>query len=627
MGIRLAFFSIMIGVMLGGMGSIAMAGPALPGQKCQTPPYEAWSGAEKWAWTEICEGRIADFNRRYELAEQLDPNKPDGWDDETRDRQLSPAFLETVLLHEPWRSTIPRQGVRIVGALFSDALDLAHARLHRQLWLEYCVLESAVNATGLRVDGWFSLEGSSTVGIDLSASDIRGHVSLSQATFKGDVDLRSANVSGHLSMIGSAFEDTVDMDSLKVAGSLFMRDGATFKGEVNLGSARVNGELSMAGSTFEGVVNMSSLEVASHLFMHDKAAFKGDVILRGAKVGGQLEMEGSSFEGVVNMDSLEVAGSLFMRDKAAFKGDVTLISAKVGGQLAMAGSAFEGVVDMDKLKVGGHLFMDGAIFAQSVYLLSGELSGDLDLSGAELTELDLSTSRIAGELRLGSADHEMARWAGNGRLVLRNAHASVLQDRLSDNRDAWPRELQLDGFTYGRLGGFRGGGMEADMVERPVEWYITWLERDPTYTPQPHRQLAEVFRAAGHPGKASAILYAGRERERTESAGIRWWGLSLLKWTIGYGLGYRYFQALFWVAGLVVVGAMVLRFSGEGMRNKMPYGIAFSLDHLLPIVKLRSYHYDVELEGWARYYFYAHKLMGYVLASFLLAGLSGLTQQ
>jgi hypothetical protein len=58
----------------------------------------------------------------------------------------------------------------------------------------------------------------------------------------------------------------------------------------------------------------------------------------------------------------------------------------------------------------------------------------------------------------------------------------------------------------------------------------------------------------------------------------------------------------------------------------MPDGIAYSLDMLLPIMKLREGHADIDLKGWARYWFYLDKLMGYVLASFLIAGLSGLTK-
>src|SRR5437764_11374454 len=37
-------------------------------------------------------------------------------------------------------------------------------------------------------------------------------------------------------------------------------------------------------------------------------------------------------------------------------------------------------------------------------------------------------------------------------------------------------------------------------------------------------------------------------------------------------------------------------------------------------------NYQIDLKTWARCYFYGHKIMGYVLASFLIAELSGLTK-
>jgi len=58
----------------------------------------------------------------------------------------------------------------------------------------------------------------------------------------------------------------------------------------------------------------------------------------------------------------------------------------------------------------------------------------------------------------------------------------------------------------------------------------------------------------------------------------------------------------------------------------MPFGIAYSFDMLLPIIQLREKHKKIDLQGWPRYYFYTHKIMGYVLASFLIAGLAGLTK-
>ena len=83
--------------------------------------------------------------------------------------------------------------------------------------------------------------------------------------------------------------------------------------------------------------------------------------------------------------------------------------------------------------------------------------------------------------------------------------------------------------------------------------------------------------------------------------------------------------ALIWVVGFLLAGIAALRLSGEGRKNGMPFGIAYSFDMLLPIIRLREKHYQIDL-GWVRYYFYLHKIAGFVLASFLIAGLSGLTK-
>lgn len=640
----------------------APGAPALPGEECRVAPHERWSEAEKWVWGEICAGRIADFNERYGMADPLDPSKLDGWANEADARRLGPAFLETVLLHEPWRSATPRQGVLINGALFSDPLDLSHARLTCQLWLERCRFESKVNLAGIRVDGWLSLEGSSLADVDLAASNICGYLSLAGATvwgdvkligasisgplsmrgstFKGDVNLCTAKAGGQITMNGATFEGAVNMDGLEAASSLFMSDRAAFKGDVIVRGGRVAGQVLMAGSSFEGTVNMNSFEVAGSLFMNHKATFKGDVDLHGAKVGGQLEMDGSAFEAVVEMDSLEVVGSLFMGDKATFNRGVRLHGAKVGGHLEMDGATFEDAVTMDSLTVTGSLFIrHDAHFAKPLALVFAKIDGNLDISGGEFCELDLTGTQIAGELRMGSHDHRRTLWPeSGGMMVLRNTHAGALQDRVddgqtNDNNDAWPAALQLDGFIYDRLGGFSGGGDEADMLGRNSTWYAKdWLERDPTYSPQPYEQLAGVFRAAGHTAKAQDILYAGRERARQLSTGIKWLGLTALKLTIGYGLGIRYFRALWWVAGFTILGA-VMHWWGAGQASDPDiFRLAWlSFDQLLPIAELDEDHASLIAEGvlnrWALAYFYIHKLVGWLLASFLIAGFSGLTQK
>ena len=58
----------------------------------------------------------------------------------------------------------------------------------------------------------------------------------------------------------------------------------------------------------------------------------------------------------------------------------------------------------------------------------------------------------------------------------------------------------------------------------------------------------------------------------------------------------------------------------------MPFGLFYSFDLLLPIIRLREMHYDIDLKGNARYYFYFHKLAGWALGASLVAALSGLVK-
>ena len=107
----------------------AGAAPALPGELCkEVAPPTARSHTERWVWDQICVGERADLNDHF--RQKLDPHSPDGWTD---DRKLGSAFLETILLYDPWPSRIPHHGVRISGAWFDEPVDLSEAEITREL--------------------------------------------------------------------------------------------------------------------------------------------------------------------------------------------------------------------------------------------------------------------------------------------------------------------------------------------------------------------------------------------------------------------------------------------------------------------------------------------------------------
>ena len=204
------------------------------------------------------------------------------------------------------------------------------------------------------------------------------------------------------------------------------------------------------------------------------------------------------------------------------------------------------------------------------------------------------------------------------------------------------------------------------MLNRPVVSYIEWLSGDLLSSSQPYEHLAHRFHQSGEPHKSNDILYAARERQRRSAWATvddggnpkkREWlrasGLYLLRVTIGYGLGMRYFYALWWVGGLTLAGAWVLLCSWAHLLEPWP-GLVYasrdqlvtiltlflaSLDQLLPIITLNEAH-DALIFGdpsanppieARRYgvvvYFYVHKILGWILGSFLVAGLAGLTQR
>ncbi len=570
-----------------------------------------WSEPEKWVWQEVQAGRIANFNDRYG---KIDPRSPDGW---SAIREITPFFLETILTRDVYQKALPRQGVRIVGAWVRQPIDLAHGSLSHPWWLDASRMEKDA---------------------DLSYLSTTSSISLEDSAFIGGLRLQSARIDVQLNLSGAKCTGLLNMNSLETKGHLFMgkgsQAGAEFA-EVDLRGAKVGGTLDMTGAKCTGKLSMGSLETTGHLFMRSGAEF-AEVDLRSAKVGVQLDMSGAKCTGLLNMNSLETKKHLFMGRGAEFA-EVDLRSAKVGGVLDMGGQSgivgarCTGKLNMGAVEVSGSVYMRrGAVFESEVSFVFAQIGGRFDISGAQFAFLDMTETCVRGEFRLGSRTEAKPTWPSESRLVLRNTAVSTVQ---TAGLDAFPKDLDLAGFTYSRLEGL---GITGDEPQN-INWkstFVTLLQRDRNYSPQLYQNLAGVLHTMGHPDKANTILYEGKEHERREMKArghrAKWCGLSLLKWTIGYGYGYRYFFSLVWLAVFIALGAWVVSTTTPGNTWGTIKTLGFSFDMLIPLVKLDESHFRVfsqEMTGWQYYYFFLHKLVGYVLASFVLAGLSGITKK
>src|SRR5262249_35633663 len=205
----------------------------------------------------------------------------------------------------------------------------------------------------------------------------------------------------------------------------------------------------------------------------------------------------------------------------------------------------------------------------------------------------------------------------------------------------------LEGLSYKHFGSIDATIMD-DPRSRTTKDWVKWLARDgqPSrgFSPQPYAQLADYLISTGSREQANEVLFAGRERERKEAFGEhgwrRWFWLSSLSWLCGYGIGAKTFRVLPWILGSVAVGAAVLWFNVEPAREKgLWWCVGASFDRLLPIVELNPGFKDFfdptnfhtmtgqTLSGPVIAFFSALRLWGWVLASFLVAAVSGLIQK
>ncbi len=618
--------------------------PPLPGAPASLEPRDQWNELECWVWRQVGSGKEANINEHR--GKVADPKKIGDW---SADRRLSADFLQTIALHEPYSSVLPRQGIKIIGAHFTDPVDLRDGRMRGLLRLHDCRFEAAVGFNGLISESVISLCGSVFERkIDMRALEVAGGLYMNKGARFREIDLYGARIGRNCNISHAVFTGKITLNALRIGGNLIAFDSA-FEADVGLKGAHVSGMVDLRRSQAQGRFDMWWLHTGQDLLLGgmvggqpaEKPASYFLLDARSAKIGGQLNLcHVDIAEGGLNLASITIANEAALGLGSEFA-HVNLHLAKIGQHLSLASATVFGRLNLTGVTVGQDISFRRARFSEKVDLVFAAIDGNVQLCGGRFDGLDLTGTRIGGELRLTNC-RDRIEWSPDAHLILRNTSA----DAIHDTPGAWPDNLELDGFVYHRFGGLDANA-DHDMMYRGSPWFIRWLSKDIPPTPQPYRQCAKVLGEMGHPHMADDVLYAGRERERRERyrnhEDLTALGLWFLKATIGYGHGAgRYFRTMYWVTGLMVVGVAVLMLTGDylSLNNGLDWNAStdlqqfmtlvqaasYSLNKLLPVIDLPSHHIEIPLGTASKLYFQLHKLMGYVLALFMLAGITGLTR-
>jgi hypothetical protein len=599
--------------------------------------FGALTQAEEKLFRGAARGDSVDYNDGSK--EKNDPNGSEAWGP---DRVLKADRIVWLCTDEEASRGLTFRGLHIKGARIEGELALEYSIVPFPLRLICCAIPGGMNIQHAEL-AMLHLDGTHIGPIKGDGLTVKGDVFL-RRSFRatGPVALRRASVHGTLDCTGGHFlfasGDALDCDKVQSGSAVFLSDGFLARGTVILRGAAIRGQLNCSGGKFRKSLNCDGMTVDGDVLLREGFAAMGEVRLRGAKIGGDLGchkavLANSKAYALVG-DAMQVKGSVFMCEGFRAEGEVRLDGAVLGGQFSCTDAQFINprgyALGADGISVAGDLFMRGNFRADG--------------------KISLRNARIDRNLVLGGRADA---WKPT-MLDLRSATAGTL----SDDPNTWSQKgnLWINGFVYHAI---------SDDAPKDPRKRLIWLRLQTGFSPLPYEQFASFLRSVGDDEAAKDILFAKNKdkAQLTKLSLSEWWWYKVFGRLIGYG--YKPWRA-FWIGLLIIVLGAVFFHGGwvagvmsptdkdayasthsEGNRSySHDYpkfcSLVYSLEVFVPVIDLCQARYwlpNANKTGglapksrWAfsisgrhlRWWFWFQRLVGWVLTTLFVVGLTGL---
>lgn len=463
---------------------------------------------------------------------------------------------------------------------------------------------------------------------------------------KGSIWLKNAVIGKNLQCTNAKIINkkgyTLMGNNCIVGGSIQLRDGFISEGEMQLQFARIDGNLEAVNCSFLNKGGFSlfaeGIIVSKNIYLRDGFVSEGKVDISSSRIGNNLYCDGGKFINengfAIAAGNINVDGGIFMRDGFLAKGEVELVIAYCK-QLECQGSSF---INPGKKALNCYRIT----VENSVALSDGfKANGLVNMFGAHIRGV-FQWKKIV--------DPKLAK------LSLEDAVIGTIWD----DKDSWPEKgnLSLQGFVYSNI---------HKKSPRDLDDRLEWIHRQGNkFLAQPYEQLAKVFKSIGYDKSATKILYE-KNMDKAKFGNLKGLGKvghNFLGYTIGFG--YKPMRALIWMIFIVLFGAFIFKYGNnnqlivpigksiintsnsintkEKLPNNYPVFSSFiySIDVFIPIIDLQMQKYwhtnsaavsEIKIfrnnkilirGGYIRCYFIIHILIGWVLTTLLLAGISGI---
>lgn len=506
----------------------------------------------------------------------------------------------------------------------------------------------------------------------LGRTDFRDEVVSSSFVYEIFTDkiLNSALEGKRVVISNASFPDPVRLAGLNVKSSLWFI-GCHFLSDLDLSGSNLELDLSILGSSVAGEFRARSAHI-------------GGSVAVGSREGDEPQQEQSLSPVTINsidLDRVRVDGSVSIVEIKsnnlriayanigqtlnivnAIARNVDLHSSNIGNQLVMIGSEFwprsaSLVPEYDKTAINANfmrsaasVFFNRSVFYGDTMLDGAEINGDFHLEGAHLDSLYLLAADIKGRLTVGVnnvryAPVQTTEWEPGA--VLDLGASKIGSVPIFSSLCYWPNKINFADLSVETLseaadlerssqqGQIQVAPGEQDnsacaKVEASPKWFVEWLARqsDGRYYPSSYTNISSHLRSYGDIKAADEVDIDSKRLAMWNElrSGLIFKGVISFLLFITIGSGYELWLAALWAVELTIVGALVFRRTPEAKAASMPCCLAFSFDMLIPLIRLREMHYKIDIAGRARYYFYFHRIAGWILGSFIVAALTGITK-
>ncbi len=284
-----------------------------------------------------------------------DPAQGDQWG---KPRTLQADRIAWLCIDSHAKQFVTHKGIQIMGAKIEGELDLLFARLAFPITFFSCRVLELMDFRNGKVGGLF-FDGSHIAGLDADGLTADADINLRDGfQTDGEVRLLGANIGGNLDCADGRFQNlkriAINASGLKAEVDVNLRGGFHAEGEVRLLGASISGNLDCAGGRFQNpegdALSADRLKVEGNIF------FRGSSDREGREVNPIIH-------GKVSFVRVEVKGGIQWLDIETPK------EAALDYRYSYIGVLVD---EPDSWPAPGNLFLDGCTYERIEGLQSGD---------------------------------------------------------------------------------------------------------------------------------------------------------------------------------------------------------------------------------------------------------------